>query len=124
MQTEPEIVFHNLDHSPAIETLVRERLEKLDRLFDGIVSCRVVIERSQHRHRKGDLFAVNIVVGVPGQQLVVNRAGPKDHAHEDIKVALRDSFDAAGRQVEDHARKVRGDVKHHEPRPESPPENV
>ena len=32
-------------------------------------------------------------------------------AHEDVRVAIRDAFDAAVRQLEDHERKVRGDTK-------------
>jgi hypothetical protein len=46
---------------------------------------------------------------MPGKELVVRRAGPNDHAHEDINVALRDAFDAAVRQVEDQVRIARGD---------------
>jgi cold shock CspA family protein len=34
--------------------------------------------------------------------------------HEDIYVAIRDSFAVARRQLEDHARKQRGDIKQHE----------
>jgi ribosome-associated translation inhibitor RaiA len=41
----------------------------------------------------------------------VNQEGPKNQAHEDVYVAIRDAFDAAARQLEDHARKLRGDVK-------------
>ncbi len=51
---------------------------------------------------------MRIDIGVPGGEIVVNR----DHA-EDVYVALRDAFDAAKRQVEDYARKIRGDVKTH-----------
>jgi ribosome-associated translation inhibitor RaiA len=50
-------------------------------------------------------------IGVPGSEIVVNR----DHA-EDVYVALRDAFDAAKRQLEDYARKIRGDVKTHQPK--------
>jgi hypothetical protein len=49
--------------------------------------------------------------------VVVDRAKPTDHAHEDVYVALRDAFDAAVRQLEDQARKLRGDVKTHPGRP-------
>jgi hypothetical protein len=35
---------------------------------------------------------------------------------EDMYAALRDAFDAARRQLDDHAREQRGEVKHHEPR--------
>ncbi|HEV3242661.1 MAG TPA: hypothetical protein VGY14_05390 [Methyloceanibacter sp.] len=43
----------------------------------------------------------------------MTQEGPKNQAHEDVYVAIRDSFDAAVRQLEDHARRLRGDVKSH-----------
>ena len=46
--------------------------------------------------------------------IVVNR-----EADEDVYVALRDAFDAAGRQIEDSIRRMRGDVKHHQGQPRS-----
>lgn len=58
MQTPVQIVFHEVAHSPALESLIR------------------------------------------------------DH-HEDVYVALRDAFDAARRQIEEHAQKMRREVKHH-----------
>ena len=48
-----------------------------------------------------------------GEELIVGRAQPLDHAHEDVYVAIRDAFDAAGRQLEDHARRFRAQVKTH-----------
>ncbi|PJK27452.1 30S ribosomal protein S30 [Minwuia thermotolerans] len=115
METPLEIAFHGMDHSDAVEARIRERADRLERHFDRIVSCRVVVE-APHRHgHQGKLYRVNIMIGVPGRELVVNRARPNSHAHEDVYVALRDAFDAADRLLEDHARKVRGDVKTHEP---------
>jgi ribosome-associated translation inhibitor RaiA len=46
---------------------------------------------------------------VPGAELVANHA-----QHEDIYVAVRDAFQAITRQLEDHARRLRGDVKTHQ----------
>ncbi len=43
----------------------------------------------------------------------------KREPREDIKVAIRDSFSAARRKLEDFARKQRGDVKHHEETPQA-----
>ena len=39
----------------------------------------------------------------------------RDHA-EDVYVALRDAFDAAIRQLKDYVRKLRGEIKKHEPK--------
>jgi len=44
---------------------------------------------------------------------VVNREHPRDHAHEDVFVALGAAFRAAGRRLEDHVRRLRGAEKAH-----------
>ncbi|MSO70958.1 MAG: ribosome-associated translation inhibitor RaiA [Alphaproteobacteria bacterium] len=113
MQNSLQIDFHNMDHSPAVEERLRERAGKLDHIFDRIIGCRVVIE-APHRHsRKGKLYSVRIDLSVPGKEFVANRNGSKDHAHEDVYVAIRDAFDAITRQLEDYVRVQRGDVKTH-----------
>lgn len=109
-----ELTFHNMDTSPYVEADVREKAEKLTRYFDRIVGCRVVVDAPHRHHRRGQLYDVRIDITVPGDEIVVTHQGPKDHAHEDVYVAVRDAFDAAYRRLEDHARKVRGDVKTHD----------
>ena len=54
---------------------------------------------------------------MPGKSLIINHAGPANHAHEDVYVAIRDSFSAATRQLEDYVRTRRGKVKSHEAPP-------
>lgn len=117
MQIPLEVTFHNMDRSDAVEANIREKADKLERYFDRIVGCRVVVEAPHKHGRKGKMFEVRIDVSVPGKEILVNRAGPKNRAHEDVYVAIRDAFAAAGRQLEDHARKVRGEVKTHEAPP-------
>ncbi|MDZ4737902.1 MAG: HPF/RaiA family ribosome-associated protein [Rhodospirillaceae bacterium] len=121
MEKPLEISFANVQHSPAIEAAIRERVDRLERFFDRIVSCRVVFEALQKSHRKGNQYQIKIFIVVPGREIVVDRAGPKDQAHEDWKVALRDSFEAATRQLEEYARKLRGEVKKHQPKPVATP---
>lgn len=108
-----QITFRNIDASPAVEAKIRERARELEQFFDRIVSCRVVIE-APNRRRHGDLYHVRVDLKVPGHEIVVKRDPPEHHAHEDIYVAVRDSFDAVRRQLEDHVRRRRGDVKVHE----------
>jgi ribosomal subunit interface protein len=113
MQLPLEITFRNMDPSPSVEEVVRDKSSKLERFFDRIVSCNVTIE-APHRHQhKGKLYKVRIDIGMPGKDVHVNQEGPKNQAHEDVYVAIRDAFDAAARQVEDYARRLRGDVKTH-----------
>ena len=110
-----QISFRNMDASEAVEARVRERAEKLETYYDHITSCRVVVEAPHRQKNKGKLYHVRIDIGVPGRpDIVVSRDPGKKHAHEDVYVAVRDAFDAARRQLEDHHRKISGKVKTHE----------
>ncbi len=111
MQIPVQITIRDMEHSEALEARIREKAHKLDEFFNHIMSCRVVVEMPHKHHHQGKQFNVRIDIGVPGSEIVVNR----DHA-EDVYVALRDAFSAAKRQLEDYVRKVRGDVKTHEPK--------
>jgi ribosomal subunit interface protein len=116
MQIPLQITVRGMEHSEALETHIRDKANKLEEFFDRIMSCRVVVEVPHKHHHQGKQFNVRIDIGVPGSEIVVTR----DHA-EDIYVALRDGFDAAKRQIEEYVRKMRGDIKTHQPkwRPEA-----
>ena len=111
MQIPMQITIRDMEHSEALEAKIREKANKLDEFFNHIMSCRVVVEMPHKHHQQGKQFNVRIDIGVPGNEIVVNR----DHS-EDVYIALRDAFDAAKRQLEDFARKIRGDVKTPDPR--------
>jgi ribosomal subunit interface protein len=111
MQTPLQITIRDMEHSDALETHIRDKVAKLEEFSSHITSCRVVVEIPHKHQHQGKQFNVRIDIGVPGSEIVVNR----DHA-EDVYVALRDAFDAAKRQLEDYARKIRGDVKTHAPK--------
>jgi ribosomal subunit interface protein len=113
MQMPLQISFLGMEPSPAIEARIREKAAKLERFSNRIVDCRVTVEAPHRHHRHGKLYNVRIDLSVPGQDVFVGRSGPLDHAHEDVYVAIRDAFNAAGRQLQDHARKARGTVKVH-----------
>ncbi|MBI4184793.1 MAG: HPF/RaiA family ribosome-associated protein [Proteobacteria bacterium] len=115
MQIPMQIVFHGMEPSEAIERHIRAKAAELEQFHGRITSCRVVVEAPHRHHHKGRLYAVRVDLTVPGGEVVVDRAHPQDHAHEDVRVAVRDAFDAAARRVEDLVRRQRGDVKVHEP---------
>jgi len=115
MQVPLQITFRNLGSSPAIEENIRAKMAHLERFSDRITACHVVIEGRNHRHRQGTLYNCAIHLDLPGRNISVGHVGPKDHAHEDVYVAIRDAFNAAARSLEDHTRILRGDVKVHIP---------
>jgi ribosomal subunit interface protein len=113
MQLPLQITFRHMESSPAVESRIRERVEELERFFDRIVSCRVVVECRHPRRRQGNLFRVRVDLKVPGREIVAGRDPAAHHAHEDVHIAVRDAFDAARRILEDHVRENRADVKTH-----------
>lgn len=117
MQLPLQITFRDMEPSEAIEAKIRERVGKLDRFYDRIMACRVIIEAPHRHHHQGKLYHVRVDLTVPQDELLARREPPLHHAHEDVYVAIRDAFDAARRQLEDFARRERGAVKLHEPRP-------
>jgi ribosomal subunit interface protein len=117
MQIPLEITFRHMDSSPAVEAKIRERAQKLERYHDHIMSCRVVVEAPHTHKRSGNLYQVRLDIKVPGKELAITQHHPQDQAHEDIYVAIRDAFDAAGRRLEEIGRVERGEVKLHEPPP-------
>ena len=112
MKITPQITLKNVPHSEAVEAKIRDKMSKLDQFSDRVMSCRVVVEESQRKQHQGKLFSVRIDITVPGKELVVNRV-----ENEDCYVAVRDAFDAAKRQLEEHSRMRRGSVKNHEEPP-------
>lgn len=108
MEVEPQISFKGMDSSPAIEARIRERIGRLSRFHDRIISCNVVIEAPHVHGRKGRIYHVRLDITVPGSEIVVNREPEANAAHEDVYVAIRDSFNAAQRQLADAARKMSG----------------
>lgn len=114
METAPQVVFKDIPPSKAIERAILEKIEHLEKFFDRITSCRVVIKSSHRRHEKGNLFHIQVDLRVPGNELVVKRDPSANHAHEDVYVAIRDAFNAMERQLKSYIRRRRRKVKRHE----------
>lgn len=103
-----QITTRNVSLSEAAEEILREKASKLETFYDHIMSCRVLVE-VPHRHKQhGISYNVRIDITVPGNEIVVKR-----EPNEDLYVAIRDSFDAARRQLQTFAGRQRGEVKIH-----------
>lgn len=97
-----------------IEPILRERAGRLDKYFPGIVSCRVVVQKTQGSHHKGNLYRTTITLTVPRRQIVVNREHPRHHSHEDVLVTIGHAFDDATRQLEEYVHISHRDLKDHD----------
>jgi ribosomal subunit interface protein len=110
MQIPLQISLHGVAHSDALYDAIRAKAEKLERYYERVMSCRVVLELDARHKQHGKQFVVRIDLKVPGGEIVVTHEHDEDL---DMQVALRDAFDAARRRLEDYARVQRGDVKRH-----------
>lgn len=118
METEPEIVFEGMDPSPFVGNRVAKEIAKLEQMHGRITSCRVVIQAPHRHHHKGMLYHASLHLTLPGNvEVAVNRNPSEKHSHEDVYVAIRDSFRSARRQLQDKTRRQQGKVKTHETPP-------
>lgn len=110
-----QITFRDFPGSEALRANIENHAAKLERFSHAVLGCHVVLERSE-RHRKGNHYSMHVHLRVPGRDIQAGR-GPvaEDRGAEDPYVVVRDTFDAARRQLEDYERTRRHDVKTHHP---------
>jgi len=116
MQTQPQVSFDDIPIDEAVRDAALDHIAQLENYSDRITGCHVVIGQPHRHHREGRLYSVRVDVRLPGGEIIVNRDHHLDHAHEDVFVALRDSFHAARRRLEDRVQRLRGGEKAHLPR--------
>jgi ribosome-associated translation inhibitor RaiA len=108
MKTQPQITFHGINTSQKLSAVIEQKIAKLEHLSDRITACRVTVARPNgggHRHSP---YQVGIELDLPGNVIVVNHASGSKDAHNNPRAAIRDSFEAARRQLADHLRKSGG----------------
>lgn len=132
MQLPVQITFHNIPHSPEIESRIRNEVTSLEDYYPRIMGCRVVVDVPHRHHRFGNPYAVKIDITVPGGEISVSRE-PTIHTdrkdihdtyiskveeikvvHKQMEAAINEAFDTARRMLQDRVRRQRGDVKMHE----------
>ncbi|MCF6281205.1 MAG: HPF/RaiA family ribosome-associated protein [Candidatus Polarisedimenticolaceae bacterium] len=111
-----QVTFRNMQPTKAVEARIREKVAKLERLYDEITSCYVVVEEPHNHHRKGRLFQVRVDLTLPHGEIVASRHPGRHLAHQDLYVAIRDAFRVTTRQLVDYLHrdphKVRGASSH------------
>jgi ribosome-associated translation inhibitor RaiA len=97
-----------MDSSAAIETVIRERVAKLEQFYDRITRCSVTFDAPHQHKTHGKRYQVRIDLALPdGAEVVVDRNHEKDGGHEDAQIAIRDALSAAERQLKAFAAKHR-----------------
>lgn len=112
MQVPLKISFHNMETSDAMETRVRERVARLEKLADNIIACRVTLE-APNKQPHSSSVAITIKLSVPGNDIVVKREQRRHAVRHDAYQVIGVAFDIAERRLEEHGRVSRHEVKAH-----------
>ena len=114
MQVPLEISFKGIQNTDEIESLIRSKVVKLERVCGYLSSCRIAVEKRQEHQSVGNPYRVRIDMTVPpGHELVVRREPSEGDMHDPLEVVLRDAFNAAARRLEKLVKLQQGEVKTH-----------
>lgn len=103
-----EITIRDIPETPTIVNRLHQKATKLIRFDPRITFCRVVVEVPQKHQLQGKQFKVAIEIHTAKAVVIATH-----NLNEDLYVAIRDAFKDAGRQLEDHIRRLQHRVKTH-----------
>ena len=89
----PQVVFHGISRSPAVEAAINEKVEALTKFDSRLGAVRATI--SLDGHQTTNDFVTS------GKNVVINRKGT------DVIAALNEAFDIAERSIKEEAAKLR-----------------
>jgi ribosome-associated translation inhibitor RaiA len=115
VQVPLQVEFRHIDRPEWLEREIKRRAQRLERHADDLISCRVVVDKPQHRKRSGERYHVVVDIEVPGKEIVVSRDPGRDEGHVDPLVAVNQAFEAAERQLRSYHR-----LRHREIKPRDP----
>jgi ribosomal subunit interface protein len=119
MQLPLQCTFRGMSHSNALEAHVRRRAAKLDRFFDRIMHCHVVLEVHDKGYRHGRRYRVSIDMTVPRHEIAIARGPTHNEILDDAHVAVDRAFDDAEKRLDHWEEQRRAFVKsagrHHAP---------
>ena len=99
-----QIEFHNMAHSVAVESNIRERAAGLDRFGEMIRQFRVTVEAPQKHQDTCSMYHVKIDITVPDSVFAVSHDPQLHHANEDVFVAIHDALNSAQHLLEETLR--------------------
>ena len=112
MKIAPEITYRNVEKTVAIDSLVQEKMNKLERVCNYISSCHIAIEKIHDRPSSGSPYRVRIDITVPPGQEIVAESSPGDtNQYVEVDTVIRDAFGMAQRQLRELARQQRDSDK-------------
>jgi ribosome-associated translation inhibitor RaiA len=114
MQSAPQIDFQGMEPVEQVRSAIAKHVSDLESRFGRLTACRVVLKSPGGHHRTGGLYEINIHLSLPnGRDVDVDRTAAADERHADVSFAVNDAFKRARRRLQDHVRRMQGQVKAH-----------
>jgi cold shock CspA family protein len=109
-----EMSFGHIEKNDELESLIREKAGKLERMCDYLSSCRVSIDKIKHVPRRGSPYRVRVDLTIPpGHEIVATREPGEGEAGDVLHSIIREVFEAARRQLKELVQRQRGKLKSH-----------
>ncbi len=114
MQLPLEITYRGVDKTDELESLVREKVGKLEQVHDRINGCRIALEKEQDRPRSGSPYRVRLDITVPpSHEIAVDRNPGEGTQYDPLETVIRNAFEAARRQLAELKERQQREVKSH-----------
>lgn len=120
MQISPEIAFHNVDGSDWAEQEIRNKIAKLERIYDRITTCRVRVDQRANNSNGTIPPVVRIEMSIPGYKDLVVSHEP-DYLQQkfqspDLRNAINEAFRIAEHRLVEFKERRQGRTKqpHHD----------
>lgn len=114
MRVPLELTFRDVEKTDEIVTLINEKVAKLDKFANNLISCDVAVERPQRHQNVGNPYRVRIRMRIPpNQEIVIRREPSEGDMHDPLLVVIKDAFHAAERKLREANNRERGVVKLH-----------
>lgn len=110
------VTFQGMLPSAALRASIEHHAERLERVAPHLQTCCATVRRNEGcQQRPGNQYLVRVRVTLPGGEFEAGHTPVPDHSHDNPYIAVRDTFNALRRQLEDFAQIRRGDIKTHLP---------
>jgi ribosomal subunit interface protein len=93
MKPAVDVLYRDLDFSPALNEVISKKIDKLNRYSDQIIHSRVVLDIPHNHKHKGKQFRASIEIDLKGHPIAVTQD------NESIHLAVRDAFNSAERKI-------------------------
>jgi ribosomal subunit interface protein len=97
-----EVTYRDVEKTETTERLIREKVDKLERLCDYISNISIVLEKAHERPKSGSPFRVRIDLTMPpSHALVASSNAEGSTRYIRIESSIRDAFQKMERQLKE-----------------------